>query len=211
MKTFFDVLLPRRCVSCKTLISSTCFCFLCGQKIRTARNSSSHAADGLFLYNSVIRELLLRAKFSREHLVAKALASYLRSTLDSLEELPEALTKDYDCVSFIPSHFARRLSRGFELSALFAHEVAAFKKIRVLSLLKSTRNDPPLSSADSPIHRVNLVKGRFKSLQTTLMPMHILLVDDIVTTGATIKEASAILNGLGHEVDRFVFSKGQPN
>jgi ComF family protein len=105
---------------------------------------------------------------------------------------------DYDYLIPIPLHSARLRERGYNQSLLIAEHLCEHTQIPILpnSLVraKNTRNQASLNGKD----RWTNIRGAFKIKHPSIvMDQSILLIDDLMTTGATISEASRILKESG--------------
>ena len=117
---------------------------------------------------------------------------YKRYLAELLAAVP--LEGDYDLVSFVPLHFARQLRRGYNQAALLAHELAALKGLPCLKLISKTRRTRTQVGLVRGQRRRNL-RGAFKA--RPVAGLRILLIDDVVTTGATLRAAAAALKAAG--------------
>jgi len=108
---------------------------------------------------------------------------------------------DVDCVVPVPLHWRRRLARGYNQAAVIAEAVAAQLGVpldaRVLRRVRYARSQTRTGVAAK---RSN-VTGAFRvreGYHPTPEPRHVLLVDDVFTTGATL--------GACHDALREIFS-----
>lgn len=108
--------------------------------------------------------------------------------------LKEAGCTDFDVVVPIPLSKERLKERGYNQSALIAEDIAAHYGA-IYNKEAIFRNRDTLRQSDlAHAYRAGNVRGAF-SLKNTegLSGKHVLLVDDICTTGATLREASRML------------------
>lgn len=111
------------------------------------------------------------------------LAMAVRSRLPALPDL----------VLPVPMHWARRLSRGRNHAADLAQAVARRLDLPVGDELLRVRNTPPQVHLPASRRRENL-RGAFTVVsRDTLRSCHVLLIDDVVTTGSTANEAARTL------------------
>ena len=108
-------------------------------------------------------------------------------------EIPEA-----DVVIPVPLHEKRLRKREFNQSALIAKYLAASQGITVmLDCLVKIRDTMPQVGLSSRERRKN-IKGAFAINNRPLISgKDIVLVDDVVTTGATVRECSKVLKKAG--------------
>jgi ComF family protein len=121
--------------------------------------------------------------------MGKLLATQWRETLDSLR--PELVLP-------VPMHWWHRIRRGMNNPDFIAHSVANTLQIpcrrRLLVCRKKTRRQSELP----PHERFSNVRGAFKvRLPQKIEGRRILLVDDVLTTGATCNEAAKMLKEAG--------------
>jgi len=100
----------------------------------------------------------------------------------------------FDAVTFVPLHARRERERTYNQAQLLAKGLAACMKIQLLSnalrRVGFTRTQTDLNARQ---RRAN-VRGAFRALQPDwLEGRTILLVDDVMTTGATVGECARVL------------------
>ncbi len=101
-----------------------------------------------------------------------------------------------DLVMPVPMHSTRKRSRGFNQSELLAAPIAARLSVRLeKAMMKKTRHTTP-QSALSHAERIENAKGAYQ-VAADLAGKSILLVDDVVTTGATLSECALALRRAG--------------
>jgi predicted amidophosphoribosyltransferase len=183
-----EALLPARCLACAEPSSSPVFCTVCDEQLEPSSSSSS------FLYVGPLAGVIRRAKYGRDIAVARGLASWWRSVQRDGDVVGDAIT-------FVPTHWTRRLHRGFDLPALLASSSSSSSSRPLVDLLVASRRDPRLAESSSKEERALIVSGRFKvrdaELVKTLAGKRVLVVDDVHTTGATLFEACRVLEAAG--------------
>lgn len=101
-----------------------------------------------------------------------------------------------DLVVPIPLHLSRKRERGFNQAELLAARIASRLSIRLeTGIIKKTRHTTP-QSALTRSERIENAKGCYQT-SADLTGKSILLVDDVVTTGATLAECALALRGTG--------------
>ena len=116
----------------------------------------------------------------------------------------------YDFIVPIPLHWTRYLSRGYNQSELFARQVSRHTGIPVKCVLKRVR--PTKQQAFlSRSERNSNIKGAFSDFDSTAAEKRtILLTDDVMTTGSTLREAAGVLLKAGADrVDILVIARRQ--
>jgi len=119
------------------------------------------------------------------------------------DHLPgDIIPSKYDRLIPVPLHPGRLRERGFNQTGLIAERLGARLGIPVEhATLHRVRDLPPQSSLGAAARRRN-VRGAFEVKSRRLQGSRVLLLDDVYTTGATVKEASlAMLDAGAMQVD----------
>lgn len=126
--------------------------------------------------------------------------------------LADAESPRYDCIVPVPLHWRRFLKRGYNQSALFARQLGGHLGIPVRGLLRRVRHTKQQAFLTKNERNSNIA-GAFSISDSTVAEMcSILLVDDVMTTGATLREAAGVLLENGAErVDVLVIARRQRN
>lgn len=144
-------------------------------------------AVALFYYKGGFREITKSLKYRRGFRVGRHFARELGK---KLKESP--LFADVDLVVPVPLHWMRRWRRGYNQAEIIAREVAGVLGVpsdaKLLRRARRTTTQTHLDAAG----RARNVAGAFRARRFPLQsaaspgPRHILLVDDVFTTGATV-------------------------
>lgn len=192
------------CSSCrKQIVSSQPACPRCASHVARIDPSGCaqcrdaklrfDAAIRLGDYQEVLRRAILRTKQSYEQALAKSLADVLASHRnDELQRL------NVDVVVPIPMHWRRRLSRGHNSAAVLAERIACSlgKPLAEFILIRRRYTRPQFDLP--PGGRWDNVRGAFRVKPHADLPgARVLLVDDILTTGATSSEVAKTLRKAG--------------
>ncbi len=155
------------------------------------------AAVALWPYHGSICEIVVASKYSSRLPLADAMGRRLGRRWASLSETP------VDRVTYVPSHFFRQASRGGTSSQVIAEAVARVLGVKCERIVKMTRRIEKQAWLDDAA-RVENVRGAFALSRRSVLRglpdltnRHILLVDDVLTSGATANEVSAILRAGG--------------
>jgi len=120
--------------------------------------------------------------------LAKLLGEYLSRALP--------LDEAFDAVVPMPLHWRRRFERGFNQAALIAAQVARRRKIPVIHAVRRVRATRTQTGLTNAKRRDN-VRGAFRVGRGSLQGLRILLVDDVMTTGATGSACASVLKKAG--------------
>ena len=147
------------------------------------------SAHCLFIYQAPVDDMITRLKFDHELVFARVLGTLLARSRQC-QELPE-------CIVPIPLHRQRHLERGFNQSREIARHVASRLSLRVESrLLHRQRPTAAQTGLDAAARARNLAEA-FVVNQRCVMPRHIALLDDVLTTGSTAEAAASTLKAAG--------------
>ena len=189
-----QLLFPRGlyCALCKTECMETQYiCSACqAQILWQPHQRSLPGLDALHIagyYHSQQRTLIHRFKYDGE----RHLGSYLAMQLQALG----------DCRAFlllpVPSHPKRRRERGFSQTEDLARCLAQQNRAKLARhALQRTRNTPSQARLNAQERRSN-VKNAFAARPEHVRGQHILLIEDIVSTGSTLQSCAAALRQAG--------------
>ncbi len=104
-----------------------------------------------------------------------------------------------DRVAFIPMHPRKIAERGYNQSELLARRVAKVLGLPLVPALRKVKETPSQTGLSRRERHKN-ADGAFALLSPLPLSGTVLLVDDIYTTGATMKEAAAVLHLAGASV-----------
>lgn len=162
---------------------------LCGECLQ--REPAFASAFVPFIYGHPIDLLLTRFKFSRNLAAGRVLA---RLWLDAYSandaDIPGAIIP-------VPLHRSRLRERGFNQALEIAQPISRTLGISLRTdLIARTRATSAQSDLDAVARRRNL-RGAFDTANEAMFPSHIALVDDVMTTGTTVRECARVLRKAG--------------
>lgn len=139
-------------------------------------------------YEGVLKEMCLALKFGSERRIVEPLAAWLAQLC-----FDRGVAEKVDCVVPMPLHIIRRFERGYNQAGLIAHRLAALLGKPLAEPLRraaATKRQATLSVAQ----RKTNVDDVFES---AAVEGTVLLVDDVMTTGATMGAAARTLKKAG--------------
>ena len=180
-----------------TAASSMAMHCTCGRCLR--RPPPLQAVHAACAYAFPVDRLLPRFKFHRD-LAAGALLAQLMAEAFSPLERPQGLVA-------LPLHRSRLRARGYDQALELARPLARALQLPLLEgALRRTRATAPQSELSALARRRNL-RGAF-ACDGMVLPAHVVLVDDVMTTGATLHAAARALRRAGVErVDAWVCAR----
>ncbi len=195
-----DLLFPPRCVFCSGILKDIgrAVCAGCEMTLPyTGTVNCEQSFDELIgcysplYYKGAVRESLLRFKFKGLYTYSKTYAKLIAKCIDECEV-------SCDIISWVPVSALRRHLRGYDQAYLLARELAEIRGTDCVRLLCKTRHNRAQSSICDAARRKRNAAGVYKCIEAELVRGKcILLVDDIVTTGATLSSAAAVLKAAG--------------
>jgi ComF family protein len=218
MKRLLDILYPRQCIGCGVSSPETfryicwdcwsaCsrveapFCVLCGDPVAgavdhdftcyscSAEPPAFDQARSAVRYDGAVGEALRQLKYGHGIWLVPDLADLLHTCIRA--EYPE---QTFDVVVPVPLHHVRRRERGFNQSAVLAQELG--RRIGCPSALGMLhRSLPTISQTNlTAKERLSNVSGAFQHKKgKRLAGRRVLLVDDVMTTGATVNTCAKAL------------------
>lgn len=169
-------------------------CLKCGRRNHFGLYCPAHrkkflpeAVVASFAYKGGIRELVHRFKYEDGTDISRIFAWELARTIK--------LIPDYQSfsVGFIPLAFKRERRRGYNQAKLLAEAVAGELGLPLIDLLLRADKAESQVQVEDPVLRRQNIKGVFRPKKGAVLPKQIILIDDVVTTGATAEEAAKVL------------------
>ena len=149
------------------------------------------AATAGFAYRPPIASLVQRFKFNRDLAAGRALARMLAQQL-----VARNATRP-DLITPVPLHWRRQWRRGFNQAELLCRDLSsAFGGLPWAPLLQRRRATATQSELPAGRRRGN-VRGAFKVCRKFPAGIRITLIDDVMTTGATLNECARLLKRAG--------------
>lgn len=138
------------------------------------------------IYNGKVRSAILSYKDSNQRYKAKVFANLIAKEIQK-EKL------NIDVITYVPLTEKKKKKRTFDQSELLAFEIGKILNLPVLCLFKKER-DSKAQKKSSFKERQENMKGMYSLLPTKLKKAYsVLIVDDIITTCATINYCSGLL------------------
>jgi ComF family protein len=211
-----DVLFPRRCVGCGVGPWPFCLrcragiaelvppgCSRCGRPLEVETAACGDCPPSVigwsraaFLYEGPVRRALMALKFSGLSGVAEALAPFMAEALARAPPQGRAIGEDSDAVlTWVPLGPRRRRKRGYDQAEVLARAVGALSGRPVRRLLRRMLETAPQARRAGPERRLAL-RGAF-ALAGEVGGTRVVLIDDVLTSGATASECVSVLRSGG--------------
>lgn len=200
-----SIIFPKKCLLCCTALpligtGEAMLCAECAGRVRRSyrcteglRVQGTDGAAAALYYTGLVAEAMKRFKF--RHLQNYAAWFAAQAAVVLAEQLAAWRP---DIITFVPISPLRRYQRGYNQSELLACAIAAPFALPVMPLLCKR----PFVRRQSNLHgyaaRENNVRKAFFPLRSAeIEGKRIVLVDDILTTGATMQAGAKVLRSMG--------------
>lgn len=222
LSQIIKIFLPPRCIKCGAVLSDDdglcpeCFnqlnfitapyCHRCGhpfeeatgsKKLICANCAKKHKTPFRFnrsalYYDDISKDLILALKFMDKTENAKTLAKWLYIAGHDIWQ------EEVDILVPVPLHYKRLIKRRYNQSALLVKELSKLAGIKAdyTSLIKHKSTKPQVQFSGR--ERVKNVKGVFSVKHPEkIQGKRVVLIDDVMTTGSTLKECALALKKAG--------------
>lgn len=203
------------CAACADeLPENTCACVRCALPLFDSerqvcgrcltRLPAFDAAWSPFIYAQPLEWMISQLKFNAKLLQANVLSELM------LQRLPEAAGKP-DCIMPVPLHRQRLRQRGFNQSIELARPLSRALDVPLdVTSCRRLRATPPQTGMTAKQRRRNL-RGAFE-FPNDQNYKHVVLFDDVMTTGATLNELAGLLRRHGvQRVEVWSLARAQRN
>ena len=140
------------------------------------------------------RELILRFKYGGEHYLRRPLGHWL---VESLRSDARLLRQPADALVPVPLHRRRERERGFNQAEASCRVVGKSTGLPVWRALRRARPTPPQARLTREERRRNLRGAFVPAPRRPVTGAHLLLLDDVYTTGSTVHECARVLRQAG--------------
>lgn len=217
-----DIIFPKKCIGCKKIgdfLCADCFSkisynqnFQCPSCFRASINGLTHPncqkpylIEGVIptvVYKGVIKRIIYQFKYAPYlKTVGETIGQIMNEGLAQNESFYNFVSKQRPVIVPIPLHKDRERRRGYNHAEIIASYVAQYFNLLIdTSLLVRTKNTRPQYKLNKK-QRAENITGAFKIRESaswrTKVPKSVIIIDDITTSFATLKEAAKILKRAG--------------
>lgn len=151
--------------------------------------NSFDAAYSFGAYEDELRALIHLFKYGKVQTLAKPLGKLLASVLPRDQR--------FDLILPMPLHWRRRWNRGFNQSNLLAREIARRTGVPLRKVVRRVRNTTAQVGLTNAKRRDNVARAFRVKPRQALGGLRVLLIDDVMTTGATAGACATALKKAG--------------
>ena len=191
----WNLLFPPKCVLCAKVLDSreTDLCHSC--RLDSPECTGIHknfsfldSWTAIWYYKGNIRKSIHRFKFRAARHYAASYGRFLAMRI--VQEYPDG----FDVLTWVPTSRMRRFTRGYDQVELLAEAVGKELGMIPLRALKKIRNNRPQSGISGHAKRRANVLGAYTVVYPhAVQGKRVLLLDDVITTGATAGECARVL------------------
>ncbi len=186
-----DVLVPPRCAGCGA--SGSWYCVTCrdgSDPIRHTIGPLTVTAAGA--HEGPLRDAVHRLKYGNEPGLAAELGTLLAARIGADLARGAAV----DAIVPVPLHRVRERERGYDQARALAAVAAGVAGLPLCPALHRLRSGPAQATLGQRERQAN-VRGAFAGIAGSLRGLHVALIDDVTTTGATLLDAAAAVRACG--------------
>lgn len=198
-----DLLFPPKCVFCGKILpkGTECLCEKCNAGLPFTKGAQVSQKGEFYdecvsplLYEGDVRKSILRFKFRGMTAYADCYGRLMAACIR------EHLSGRFDLITWVPLSSKRVKDRGYDQAMLLALAVALeLDDVAVETLVKTANVQAQSTISDREMRRAN-VSGVYELKDKELIDgKHVLLIDDIITTGSTLAECARVLLMSGAE------------
>ncbi len=194
LQGLWALLFPEKCVLCRRVLEKDQLdlCHQCRTQAPEYAGKEKYpyleSLTAVWYYEQDVRRSILGYKFGNRRHYADCYGRLLAMALQRQERT------DFDILTWIPISPKRRRKRGFDQVELLAQRLGRELEVTPLATLCKRRDNPPQSHIIGSAERRANVLGAYSVLDpASLKGKRILLLDDIITTGATAGECARVL------------------
>lgn len=165
---------------------------LCSRCLERAPAFSIHRSCGA--YGGTLKEVILLFKYRKYAPLSRPLAGFAERCLAS----DTKLWAGADFLVSVPLHPARKRERGFNQSRLLARDLGRLRGMTPLDgCLVKVKNVPPQAGLHAAEREANVKKAYAVRRRRKILGKTLILIDDVTTTGATLRECARVLLDAG--------------
>ncbi|WP_297289156.1 ComF family protein [uncultured Flavonifractor sp.] len=196
-----DLLFPPKCIFCGKILDSgeDGICRRCQRELPWLVDTQAEQTGEFFSlcaaplrYQDKVRDSIRRYKFKGRRGYHKVYGKLVAQCVH------DHLEGRYDLITWVPLSPQRKRERGYDQAFLLASAAALELGDVAVETLRKERNNEAQSGLTAAAQRRANVLGAYTPVDPELVAgKRVLLIDDVVTTGATMSECARILRAMG--------------
>lgn len=204
-----DWVFPRRCFICNQDVSTGNVCASCESMFNKCPNyfSIEKKTSALFYFELSMKTLIKDIKYRRKIPHVQILQGLIKDALHTSPLGEDLMTFSPSVITHVPTHWINLIVRRSDVPQLFAYSLSRELRVPYRSLLIRKKFNSRQVLRTTKNERLFGINGSFDLRHKKHQYERILLVDDIVTTGATMAESRKMLNKIAREVRCLALAK----
>ena len=192
-----DFFFPRRCPFCGAVAGKELLCKKCRRSLpftgeHAVREGTFGRCAAPLYYEDRVREAILQFKF-KDKLGGMSCFGMLMA-----ECAAEHYSGAFDAITWVPVSKKRLKKRGFDQTRYLTGSMCVDWHVAPIETLRKVTDNPPQSTLETEEQRRANVLGVYEAVNAEqFRGKRLLLVDDILTTGATLSECVRVLKEAG--------------
>lgn len=170
------------CPICKSRFQRVSPCEDCISKLEPAPSKNA-----LYIYNKVSREMIHGIKYRN------CISPISWIATQCLEKISE----EVEAIAWIPASQVQKAKRGYDQSKLLAEAISYKINVPYLKLIKRMDDTPQTQRKENRHIGPNLVPSSKRQVLMAVQGKKVLLLDDVITTGTSIKRGELVLKSCG--------------
>lgn len=197
-RSLMDFLFPRKCPFCGAVAGKKLLCEHCAETLPFTDEEAICEGAGFgqcaspLYYEGKVREAILDFKFKAKLGGLGCFGSLMA------ECAADNYSGKFDAITFVPVSKKRMKKRGYDQTRYLTAATCVDWHVAPIETLKKVVDNPPQSSLKSAEERRANVLGVYEAINVEyIRGKRLLLIDDILTTGATLSECVRVLKEAG--------------
>ncbi len=208
---FFDFFLPRYCSGCRKKVShdESLICSVClntilkanselialefNRKFKEDKNIEDFFSLYIFEKDKIFQHIIHSIKYNKKFLTGVLLGDLLAKALKD-----KLVTWKIDLILPVPLHNLKKAERGYNqidyLAKGISKKTGIKSKINILKRIRYTESQTIMTLKERELNIANAFKVKNKN---KIIGKNLLIVDDVITTGSTVKECAKALKSNG--------------
>lgn len=192
-----DFFFPRRCPFCGAVAGKELLCKKCRRSLpftgeHAVREGTFGRCAAPLYYEDSVREAILQFKFKAK------LGGMSCFGMLMAECAAEHYSGAFDAITWVPVSKKRLKKRGFDQTRYLTGSMCVDWHVAPIETLRKVTDNPPQSTLETEEQRRANVLGVYEAVNAEqFRGKRLLLVDDILTTGATLSECVRVLKEAG--------------
>lgn len=193
-----ELLYPSKCVLCTRLLEKEerHLCRKCREETEKVRGNLHRGSFfdhccSVYYYEKGVASAIKRFKFGAMEQYARCFGELMAQRLTEAGE-------SFDAITWVPVSAKRKRKRGYDQAEALARVIGRTLSIPVYGTLQKVRHNPPQSREKSAAgRRANVLNAYAPVAAAQISGLRLLVVDDVITSGATLNECCRILKMAG--------------